>query len=653
MGYATSRKGYRLYDQTTSSIVHSRDVVFNESARGYKSVSGQTIREIEVENLTDQEQEATQREGDISEAESQQENDSSGHSGEDSTSDTAPRRSTREKRQPDYYGVRVYTAAESKKEPQTVQEALSSSEKEKWEDAMQKEMHSIHSNDVWDLVQLPKDRKPVGCKWVFKKKTKSDGSIERYKARLVAQGFSQKQGLDYDETFSPVIRFESFRTLVAIAVQKGLKLHQLDITAAFLNGRLEEEVFMKQLEGFVEEGKEHLVCKLKQSLYGLKQSPRCWNYTLDAHLTSMGYVQSTSDPCIYTSSEGDTSIIGVYVDDFVIAAKSNEKIEEIKTALSKKFDVKDLGELHYFLGVLVTQNHKRGTVWIGQPSFTESILQKYGMEEAKSVKTPVSADLKLLKASDESETVDQNQYQSAVGSLLYLTTRSRPDIAFAVNNVARFCSKPTKSHWVAVKRIFRYLKGTTHLGLLYSKHAETEALTGYSDADWAGDRNDYKSTTGYLFQIGGTAVTWKSKKQSCVALSTAEAEYMALSSAAQEAVWMRELVSDLGNSPINSTVIFEDNQSAISMAKNPQYHGRTKHINIKYHFIREQVANGTICLKYCKTEDMLADLLTKGVGPEKFERLRMLYGMSKQELSEKECGGNALSHVCKQTYHHT
>ena len=410
---------------------------------------------------------------------------------------------------------------------------------------------------------------------------------------------------------------------------------------------------MKQPEGFVEEGKEHLVCKLKQSLYGLKQSPRCWNYTLDAHLTSMGYVQSTSDPCIYTSSEGDVSIIEVYVDDFVIAAKTTEKIEEIKTALSQKFEVKDLGELHYFLGVLVTQNHKRGTVWIGQPSFTESILQKYGMEEAKSVKTPVSADLKLLKASDESETVDQNLYQSAVGSLLYLTTQSRPDIAFAVNNVARFCSKPTKSHWVAVKRIFHYLKGTTHLGLLYSKHAETEALTGYSDADWAGDCNDYKSTTGYLFQIGGTAVTWKSKKQSCVALSTAEAEYMALSSAAQEAVWMRELVSDLGNSPINSTVIFEDNQSAISMAKNPQYHRRTKHINIKYHFIREQVANGTICLKYCKTEDMLADLLTKGVGPEKFERLRMLYGMSKQESSEKECGGNALSHVCKQPYHHT
>ena len=247
------------------------------------------------------------------------------------------------------------------------------------------------------------------------------------------------------------------------------------------------------------------------------------------------------------------------------------------------------------------------------------------MGEAKSVKTPVSVNSKLLKASEESETFDQNLYQSAVGSLLYLTTRSRPDIAFAVNNVACFCSKPTKPHWVAVKRIFRYLRGTIQLGLLYSKEAETEALTGYTDADWGGDCNDYKSTTGYLFQIGGTAVTWKSKKQSCVALSTAEAEYMALSSAAQEAVWMRELISDLRNPPATSTEILEDNQSAISMAKNPQFHGRTKHINIKYHFIREQIANGTICLKYCPTEDMLADLLTKGIY------------RSREIVSEKEC----------------
>ena len=487
-------------------------------------------------------------------------------------------------------------------------------------------------------MELPENRKTVGNKWVFKTKTKADGSIERYKARLVAQGFSQRQGLDYDETFSPVIRFESFRSLVAVAVQKGLKLHQLDITAAFLNGHLEEEVFMRQPEGFVVEGKEHLVCRLKQSLYGLKQSPscRCWNYTLDAHLKSMGYVQSTSDPCIYTSSEGETSIIGVYVDDFVIAAESPEKIEEVKVALAEKFDAKDLGKLRYFLGVQVMQDN--GTVWMGQPTFTEAILQKYGMDEAKPVKTPVSVNAKL-KSSEDSELVDQNLNQSAVGSLLYLAMRTRPDIAFAVSNVARYCSNPTKSHWTAVKRIFRYLRGTTHLGLLYGKSSETSDLIGYSDSDWGGDSNDYKSTTGYLFQIAGTAVTWKSKKQSCVALSTAEAEYMALSSAAQEAVWIRELISELGNLQSQPTLIYEDNQSAISMAKNPQFHGRSKHISIKYHYIREQVNNDKIRLEYCPTEDTLADLdlLTKGIGPEKFEKLRKFYGMCNQVSIEKEC----------------
>ena len=267
----------------------------------------------------------------------------------------------------------------------------------------------------------------------------------------------------------------------------------------------------------------------------------------------------------------------------------------------------------------------------------KSTLQKFGMRKAKSVKTPVSASLKLLKATEESEMVELNLYLSAVGSLLYLAARTCPDIAFAVNNVARFCSRPTKQHWMAVKWIFRYLRGTNHLGLLYSKCAETDALVDYSDADWRNDCNDSKSTTGYLFQIGGTAITWKSQKQSCVALSTAEAEYMALSKAAQEAVWIRELNSDLGNQQSQPTLIYEDNQSAISMAKNPQFHGRSKHINIKYHYVREQVRAGKIVLKYCPTEDMLADLLTKGIEAVKFERLRNSLGMREQLSSEEEC----------------
>ena len=307
----------------------------------------------------------------------------------------------------------------------------------------------------------------------------------------------------------------------------------------------------------------------------------------------MGFNLSTSNPCIYTASEGEAFIIGVYVDDIILAGKSEKKMADIKEALSDKFEMKDLGELHYFLGVKVIQDHKKGTIWIGQPVYTENILQKFGMENAKPISTPVAVNTKLMLKNENSEYFDKETNQSTVGSLLYLSTRTRPDITFAVNNIARFSSNPTAQHWTAVKRIFRYLKGTIHLGLLNERNG-LKKLIGYSDADWGGDCNDHISTSGYLFLVGGIAVSCRSNKQTCVALSTAEAEYMALASAAQEAVWMRHSVRIC-----EPTVIFEDNQSAICMAKNPQFHGRAKHIGIKYHFIREQVSNNTIKLRYC------------------------------------------------------
>ena len=281
-----------------------------------------------------------------------------------------PRRSTRQTTRPDRYGIWVNTVAA---EPATVHEALNGSENKEWSNAMEQEMKSIYSNDVWDLVELPEGRQPVGSKWVFKKKLHADGSIHRFKARLVAQGFAQRHGYDYDETFSPVIRFESLRTLIALAAQQGLKVHQMDVTAAFLNGELDDDVFMKQPEGFVVQGKEKLVCKLKHSIYGLKQSPRCWNTTLDQQLQDMGFIQSTSDPCIYTASEGESFIIGVYVDDMILAGSSDERMTQVKEALSNRFQMKDLGELHHFLGVRIIQDVEKGTIWIGQPLYTENI----------------------------------------------------------------------------------------------------------------------------------------------------------------------------------------------------------------------------------------------------------------------------------------
>ena len=326
LGYGTETKGYRLYDEKCGKVLYSRDVLFNESSCGIQkeSTEQKEKRYVIIESK-----------------------------GEDTIVDEPPqppvlRRSERERQPPDYYGERVSIVNDKLKEPMTVKEALTGPDEAQWVDAMEKEMKSLHANNVWDLVELPKDCKAIGSKWVFKLKTGADGLVERHKARLVAQGFSQKFGADYDETFCPVVRFESVRTVIALAVQNGLKLHQMDVTTAFLNGELEEEVYMKQPEGFVDKDRDHLVCRLKRSIYGLKQSPRCWNSALDAQLKKMGFVQTTSDPCLYTSTEGETFIIAVYVDDILLAGKSDKQIKEVKEALAKQFEVKDMGELHYY-----------------------------------------------------------------------------------------------------------------------------------------------------------------------------------------------------------------------------------------------------------------------------------------------------------------
>ena len=614
MGYGNETKGYRLYDPQRGKIFYSRDVKFNETKREFEQASSDIEQETNHQVILDFE---SNDDGEIG----------SDHQEAPPTTPEEPtlRRSSREKRPPEYYGIRVNIVDEKPKEPLTVDDAFASADREKWQDAMEKEMKSLNDNEVWELVELPEGRKAVGSKWVYKVKTDANGSIERYKARLVAQGFSQKYGTDYDETFCPVVRLESFRTIVALAVQYGLKVHQIDVTTAFLNGELKEVVYMRQPQGFIAKGQEHLVCKLKKSIYGLKQSPRCWNTALHNQLTMMEFVQADSDPCVYRASGGEVFFMGVYVDDIILAGESEKRMKEVKDTLTNKFDIKDMGELHYFLGMKI-QLDKTGDIWIGQPAYAESLLQKFGMSEAKPVSTPVDTSIKFIQATEDEKCIDQQVYQSAIGSLLYLSVATRPDITFAVSNMARFSSKPTTQHWTGVKRIMRYLQGTINHGILYTKLSSRECI-GFSDADWAGDLDNRRSTSGYLFQISGGPVSWRSKKQSSVALSTAEAEYVALASSAQEAVWMRQLTTELGSAPTDATTIFEDNQSAISMASNPQFHGRAKHISIKYHFIREKVSDGMVKLRYCPTTEMIADMLTKGLSKEQLAKLRHIAGI--------------------------
>jgi len=490
--------------------------------------------------------------------------------------------------------------------------------------AMEAEMKLLYSNKVWELTELPPGRMAIGSKWVYKRKQDADGNLERYKARLVAQGYNQKYGVDYDETTSPVVRFESIRTLIALAAKYGLHLHQLDISTAFLNGELKEDIYMKQPEGFQVKGKEHLVCKLKKSIYGLKQSPRCWNEALDKQLKNMKFKQSANDPCIYILQSGEeVFIIAVYVDDIILCGKNQDRINEFIGMIGDKFDIRDMGTLKYFLGVKILYLDS-GAIWIGQPTYTRELLSKVSMEKSKPVATPVESGCKFVKSKDTDDIVYQEFYQSAVGQLLYLSTRTRPDIAYAVGNVARFSSKPSQQHWIAVKRIFRYLNGTINHGLLFDNKSNVE---GFSDADWAGNLDDRKSTSGYVFMMSGAAISWNSKKQSCVALSTAEAEYIALAKASQESVWLQRLLIDMGEKQKNAIIIHEDNQSAIAMAKNPSFHGRAKHIDMKYHYVRELVKDDKIELRYCETGNMIADMMTKGIAKTQFEKLRSMIGL--------------------------
>jgi hypothetical protein len=433
---------------------------------------------------------------------------------------------------------------------------------------MKSEMGSLKSNEVWELVEPPANRKVIGSKWVFKRKMNADGTVERYKAHLIAQGCAQRFRLNYEETFSPVVRFQSIRSMVALGAQHKLKLQQMDVSTAFLHGELTEEVYMRQPEGFIEPGKEHLVCRLKRSIYGLKQAPRCWNHVLDGQLKKMGFNQGSSDPCLYVclDSEGVTFLVAVYVDDIVLGGKSETKMNAVKEELSQNFEMKDLGPLHHFLGAKVIQDQVAGVIWIGQPSFTEKILRKFDMYDCKPVSTPVNPDVKLVSGENSNDPCKQKLYQAVVGSLLYLSTKTRPDIAYAVSSVARFCANPTKEHWTAVKRILRYLKGTSSLGLLYRESTPAE-LAGYSDADWAGDVGDRKSTSGYVFLLGGAAISWKSNKQTCVALSTAEAEYVALSATAQEAVWLQQLL----RTKTSEKLQFHDDTSACCATPPPKY----------------------------------------------------------------------------------
>jgi hypothetical protein len=451
---------------------------------------------------------------------------------------------------------------------------------------------------------------------VWKNKEGENGEVVRKKSRLVAQGYSQKEGIDYEETFAPVAHLEAIRILQAFSVAKGFKMYQLDEKSAFLNGFLEEEVYVKQPPGFESVGFPHRVYRLRKALYGLKQAPRAWSGHLRGFLFSKGFEMSKVDKTLFLLRKGDDIlIVQVYMDDIVFGGSSHSLVARFAEDMSKEIEMSMMGELQFFLGLQIKQA-KEGT-FVHQAKYTKDILKKFKMDDSKPLSTPMSTTT-ALDTDEDGEPVDQ-EYQSMISSLLYLTT-TRLDIQFSVCLCTRFQASPRTSHRQAVKKIFRYLRYTTELGLWYSASSSL-LLFGFSDADFAGCRVDRKSTLGTCQFLGFALVAWSSRKQSSVAQSTTEAEYVAVASCCSQLLWITYTLNDFGEECSHVPLVC-DSTSAISVAKNPVLHSRTKHIEVRCHFLRDNVEKGNIDLIHVPTEKQLAVILTKPLDQATFARLR-------------------------------
>ncbi|KAJ0566355.1 putative RNA-directed DNA polymerase [Helianthus annuus] len=481
----------------------------------------------------------------------------------------------------------------------------------RWIEAMNKEMEALYKNETWVLCELPKDRKPIGCRWVYKIKYKANGEIERFKARLVAKGYNQREGVDFGETFSPVVKMVTIRCVLSLAVQNSWSIFQLDVNNAFLYGSISEDVYMTLPPGYFSEN-ETKVCKLVKSLYGLKQAPRKWNEKLTQVLVDMGFVRSVCDHSMFTLSKGSVFVVLlVYVDDIIITGNSESEMLNVKQVLSVNFQIKDLGILKYFLGIEVLYSSEG--LCLTQRKYCLELLDEFGYLGVKPVNTPIEQSHIIAGKLDKTlEPIkDVTGFQKLIGKLIYLSI-TRPDISYAVQFLSQFMHAPNSGHLDIALRLLKYLKLSPGKGVMFSR-ANDFSVKGYVDSDWAKCLVTRKSVTGFCIFLGNCLVSWKSKKQSVVARSTAEAEYRAMSSATCEIMWILNILKELHvncNLPIKLCC---DSQSAISIALNPVFHERTKHFEIDLHFLREKIANGVVIPEKVATEVQLADLFTKGL----------------------------------------
>ncbi|KAD2803914.1 hypothetical protein E3N88_37291 [Mikania micrantha] len=503
---------------------------------------------------------------------------------------------------------------------------------------MQAELDSLNKRKVFGpIVITPKAVKPVGYKWIFVRKRNENNEVIRYKARLVAQGFSQRPGIDYDETYSPVMDAITFRYLISLAVSKNLEMHLMDVVTAYLYGSLDSDIYMKAPEGFKirdalsSKPKEMYSIKLQRSLYGLKQSGRMWYNRLSEYLISQGYTNNLICPCVFIrKTTSGYVIIAVYVDDLNIIG-THEEIHEAIVLLKKEFEMKDLGKTKYCLGLQI--EYLNNGILVHQSTYTEKLLKRFNMDKANPLSTPMvvrslNVDNDPFRPCEDNEEVfgPEIPYLSAIGALMYLTNCTRPDISFAVNLQARFSSAPTKRHWNGIKHIFRYLRGTIDLGLFYPNNSK-EGLVGYADAGYLSDPHKAKSQTGYVFINGGTAISWRSQKQTLVATSSNHAEVIALHEASRECVWLRSMSQHILTScglekDQNPTLMYEDNAACVSQMKEGYIKSdRTKHIPQRlFSYTRDLIKDNQVDMRYVQSSNNSADLFTKALPTTTFRK---------------------------------
>jgi len=523
--------------------------------------------------------------------------------------------------------------------PSNYREARQSEQWELWEGAMNEEMDSLNAHECFEYVDRQRGKKVIPVHWIYSVKVDEFGNVIRYKARLVAQGCRQVQGIDVDEVFAPTSSFGARRTLLTKAAQEDLEIHQVDIKTAFLNGDLEEEVYVTQPPGFENGGPQ--VCRLKKALYGLKQAPRAWYKTLDGILEKHGFKACMSDAGIYVSVDGTENpvYLALFVDDMLIVCKDLDKVLAFKGILGKEFAIHDLGEVKDFLGCQVVRDRERKVIQMSSGPKIDALVEKFGLSgETRPVESPMSKSFlptaqsgSMLEGGGAGTPLEPgNRYCELIGSLLYLANTTRPDISQAVGVLSRYRGTPTSAHMQEGLRLVRYLKGTRDYALqLGGSHVPIE---GFVDADYAGDLDTRASTTGFVFKVYGGAVVWGSKKQTATATSTVEAEFRAASHAVKEAQWLRGLLEEL-QFDIWKIPLYCDNTGCIQNLKNPVNSKYTKHVAVSFHHARLAVVQGQVDIKYIATQANMADIFTKPLVPILFRQHRDTLGVIERIVS--------------------